>query len=118
MRRYKFLIVEDEMLIALQIKNSLVRAGYQVCGLAVSGEQAIEVARAEAPDVILMDIRLLGVMDGIEAAQQIASFLTFTLIFTTGYPDPALRERAFLLNPAAYLIKPVDIYQIKAALPS
>ena len=115
---HKFLIVEDEMLISLQLKRSLIRAGYEVCGAVGSGEQAIATARQCSPDVILMDIGLLGAMDGIEAARQITAFLPVVLIFTTGYPDQALRERAAALNPAGYLIKPVYIEQIQKILRS
>jgi len=116
MKPLKFLIVEDETLIALHLKTKLVRAGYVVCGLAVSGEDAVELARKERPEVILMDIRLLGQMDGIEAAQEIGSFLPVRVIFTTGYADPDLKENALALNPAGYLLNPIALPQIQAIL--
>lgn len=116
MRKLKCLIVEDEFLIAFHLKTTLARAGYEVCEAAISGEQAVEIARRESPDVILMDIRLLGAMDGIEAAQRIRAFSFAHIIFTTGYSDPNLKERAMVLKPAAYLSKPVNVNQIKAIL--
>jgi CheY-like chemotaxis protein len=112
----KFLIVEDETLIAYQLKKSLTRAGYEVCGTVGVGEQAVELARKERPDVILMDIRLLGAMDGIETARQIRTFLSAALIFTTGYMAPELKARASALQPIAYLSKPVDVQEIRASL--
>ena len=108
----KILIVEDEILVALHLRRGLIRSGYGVYEPVASGEKAVEAARALSPDVILMDIRLLGAMDGIEAARQIRSFLAATIIFTTGYQDLDLKERAMALEPAAYLIKPVDANQI------
>jgi CheY-like chemotaxis protein len=116
MKKLKFLIVEDETLIALHLKMKLSRAGHIICGLAVSGDEAVHLAHRESPEVVLMDIRLLGAMDGIEAAQQICTFLSTLIIFTTGYADPVLKERALALNPAGYLVKPVDLPQIQAIL--
>ncbi len=118
MEKLKILIVEDESLIALALKHSLIRAGYEVCELVASGEQAIESAKKESPDVILMDTRLRGGMDGIEAARQIGNFSSATIIFTTGYQYPSLKGRAMALNPAAYLVKPVEIYEIEQAIHS
>ncbi len=118
MKKLRCLIVEDEALIAFQLKTNLTRSGYDVCGVATRGEQAVEAARVENPEVILMDIRLLGVMDGIEAAQHIKVFCPAHIIFTTGYSDPRLKERAMALSPVAYLVKPVSVSQITAALES
>jgi CheY-like chemotaxis protein len=112
----KFLIVEDELIIAILLKSDLVRAGYGVCGMVTNGEQAIRTAQRENPDVILMDIHLLGEMDGIQAAHEISTFSNAQIIFTTGYSDLTQKERAMALNPAAYLIKPVDVHQIAASL--
>jgi DNA-binding NarL/FixJ family response regulator len=65
-----------------------------------------------------MDIRLMGAMDGIEAARQIKVFSSAMLIFTTGYQDPDLRERAMALNPTAYIIKPISWRDIDAIIRS
>jgi len=115
-KKLKLLVVEDETLVAISLQRSLVRLGYAVGEIAATGEQAIQFAREQNPDIILMDIRLLGEMDGIEAARQIGLFLPAPIIFTTGYSDPALKVRAMTLKPIAYLIKPVDARQINAIL--
>lgn len=116
MPQHRVLIVEDETLIAMQLHMLLSRAGFEVCGTVDQGEKAVEQARLEKPDVILMDIHLSGIIDGIEAAQQILTFSSAAIIFTTGYSDPKQKEHALALNPAGYLIKPVDLYQIRAIL--
>jgi DNA-binding NarL/FixJ family response regulator len=118
MKKLSILIIEDEVLIGLALKKLLSQAGYQVCGPAASGEEAIESTRKENPDVVLMDIRLMGAMDGIEAARQIKVFSSAMLIFTTGYQDPDLRERAMALNPTAYIIKPISWRDIDAIIRS
>jgi len=116
MPKTKILIVEDESLIALQLRLMLDRAGYEVCEPVGRGEDAIDLARAEKPDVILMDISLGGDMDGIETALRIADFSSALVIFTTGHSDPGMRDRAQALNPAAYLIKPIEIRSIQSAI--
>ena len=85
--------------------------------LGSSSEQAIQFAQEKKPDATLMDIRLLGTIDGIEAARRIGLFLPVPIIFTTtGYSDPDLKEHAMALNPIAYLIKPIDARQINTIL--
>jgi len=112
MSKPKILIVEDESLIALQLEIKLSKMGYEICSLSASGEEAIYAAKNDHPDVILMDIRLIGEMDGIEAARQIGQFSRTPVIFTTGYPDNSLKERAMKLKPSAFLIKPIEIQTI------
>jgi CheY-like chemotaxis protein len=118
MEKLKILIVEDEALVAYQLRMSLHRAGYQVCRPVVSGEEAITSAKEEKPEVIIVDIRLIGDMDGIEAARQISMFSTARIIFTTGYQDLQLKERALALKPAAYLNKPIGWREIEAVIQS
>ena len=118
MNKLKCLIVEDEVLLAYHLKMSLIRAGYDICAIATCGEQALELVRQESPNVILMDIRLLGEMDGIEVARQIKTFSSAYVIFTTGYSDSKVKECALALNPVGYLIKPVDIRHVCAILQS
>ncbi len=118
MGKLTILIVEDEILVGLMLKTQLNQAGYLVCGVVASGEEAIELAQKENPDVVLMDIRLRGAMDGIEAAGRISAFSSARIIFTTGYQDPELKERAMKLNPAAFLRKPVGYTDIDAIIRS
>ncbi len=114
----RILIVEDEFLAAIYLQRELTRSGYTVSQLIATGEEAIESVEQEQPDLVLMDIRLAGAIDGIEAAREIVSRHTIPIIFMTGYSDDETRERAQRLAPAAYLIKPLHIYQVKSAIES
>ena len=84
-----------------------------------TGEDAVRAAAEERPDLVLMDIRLAGEMDGIEAARQIAAASPAKIAFMTGYSDERIVQRARALNPAAYLVKPVTsehIHPVIAAI--
>ncbi len=118
MREFKVLIAEDEFLIALDLQQNLRRSFFNVCGTAAEGKEVVEMAKSSDPDIILMDINLMGDIDGIEAARQISEFSSALIIFTTGYQDMGLRERAMALKPAAYLIKPIRIKEIEAIITS
>lgn len=118
MHAYRVLIVEDEFLIALDLKQKLQCSCFDVCGTTARGEEAVEMARKYNPEIILMDINLMGKIDGIEAAHLITEFSSPLIIFTTGYQDQGLRERAITLKPAAYLIKPISIKEIEAIITS
>lgn len=114
----RFLIVEDEVLIAMCLELELMQTGFTVCRRVTSGEEAIVAAVQEHPDVILMDIRLTGTLDGIEAAQQIHSVSSIPIIFITGYPDKDVIERARQQHPIGFFIKPVQMQQIQSAVAS
>jgi len=114
----RILIVEDEFLAAVYLQRELIRSGYTVSQPVATGEEAIERAEQEQPDVVLMDIRLAGAIDGIEAAREIISRHTIPIIFMTGYSDDETREQAQRLNPAAYLAKPLQVYQVASAIDS
>lgn len=102
----KILIVEDEMLISMEIKQKLRAMGYEVVGQAITGESAIQKAGETKPDLILMDIRLKGEMDGITAAKRIIELYDFPIIFLTAHSDKATLERAIAVSPSGYLLKP------------
>ena len=97
----KLLIVEDQFLIAELLQMNLKLAGYQVCELVGTGEEAIQQAEKERPDFILMDIHLPGKIDGIEAAQEISQRFQIPIIFMTGYSDEKMMAKAKELNPLA-----------------
>jgi CheY-like chemotaxis protein len=101
------LVVEDEAMTAWLLSQSLRRLGYTVCGPVATGEAAVQTAADEQPDVVLMDIRLAGPMDGIEAAERITAQREVSVIFMTGYSDQEVRSRALAQRPAGYLVKPV-----------
>jgi PAS domain S-box-containing protein len=108
MEKKSILIVEDEKISAIDLKDTLISLGYLVTGTASSGERAIEMAEENIPDLILMDIRLAGKISGIEAAEQILKRHAIPIIYLTAYADPELVEQAKRTRPYGYLIKPFD----------
>jgi signal transduction histidine kinase len=108
----RILIVEDESIIALDIKTSLQNAGYFVAGVASSGEDAIALTLSEKPDLVLMDIRLRGPMDGIEATAQIRTQFPCPVVFLTAHADRQTLDRAKLTEPFGYLTKPFEDHSL------
>jgi PAS domain S-box-containing protein len=106
--KVKILIVEDESIVAMDVKNRLIRLGYEVCGLASSGEEAIQKTIQSRPGLILMDIRLKGQMDGIIAAEQIRGWYDVPIVFLTAYSDDTTLQRAKLTEAFGYLLKPLE----------
>ncbi len=101
----KILVVEDERITAEDIKSGLECAGYNVPALVSSGEDAIEKAGKLKPDLVLMDIKLKGKMDGIEAAEQIKYLYNIPVIYLTAYSDEYTVQRAKITEPSGYIIK-------------
>ena len=116
MNQANVLIVEDEAVIALEIEKSLQSLGYEVTSIVDSGEKAIQKSETDQPEVILMDIRLKGSMDGISAAESIRAAHDIPIIFLTGYADEKKIERAKLILPYGYLLKPVQERELKVAV--
>ncbi|MCK5050985.1 MAG: response regulator [Candidatus Cloacimonetes bacterium] len=114
----KILLAEDEILIAQCLKMELELNGYDVCSFVARGEEAVEIAKVEKPNIILMDIHLSGKMDGIEAAKKINEHKNIPIIFMTGYNDITIYERAQKINPVAYLEKPIEIFEFKPIIDS
>lgn len=110
------LVVEDEAIVADDIKETLTSLGYTVTGTARTGEMALEKAAENQPDLVLMDIHLAGAMDGIEAAGQIHALQGIPVIFLTAYADTALLERAKVAEPYGYIIKPYDERGLHSAI--
>ena len=108
MEQKSILIVEDEQIAALDLREILRSLGYRVMGTAASGEKAVAMADAEVPDLILMDIHLGGEMSGIDAAERILAHHSVPIIYITAYADPGLVERAKKTRPYGYIIKPYD----------
>lgn len=104
----KIFIVEDEQIIAMGIEAGLVYAGYDVVGMAASGEKAIPKIAETQPDLILMDIMLAGKMNGIETAEKVRSEFNIPVVFLTAFNDEATVKRAQSANPFGYLTKPCD----------
>lgn len=103
---FKILIVEDESIIAEDMKQSLTDLGYNVPAIAHSGLEAIRCVREFEPDIVLMDIVMPGEMDGIEAAGEIRTQFNVPVIFVTSYADDTLVRRAKTTQPFGYIFKP------------
>lgn len=116
MQSAKILIVEDEALVALDLSHQLHDLGYQVCGTADNGLDAIALAGLHRPDLVLMDIVLKGEMDGVTAAQHIGNGGQIPVIFLTAYSDKATVERAAQSAPYGYLTKPFQPRELQAAI--
>ena len=108
MTNQRIMIVEDEGLVALAIQKSLERLGYIVTGSVADGEDAFRVAAETAPDLILMDIRLKGDLDGIEVAERIMESQRIPVVYLTAHSDEKTLERAKLTEPFGYIVKPFD----------
>jgi PAS domain S-box-containing protein len=111
-----FLIVEDEALIAADLKGRLEGMGYPVAAVVRSGEAAVIAAQVIHPSLVCMDIRLPGRIDGIEAARVIRGRDPVPVLFLTAYTDDQLLERAKLAQPAGYLVKPIHTHSLKAGV--
>jgi CheY-like chemotaxis protein len=113
MPNYRIMVVEDEAIVALEIERRLNTLGYFVSAIASSGSEAIQEAATSQPDLILMDIKLKGNMDGIEAAEQIRRQLNIPIVYLTAYADDSAFQRAKSTKPFGYLVKPFqerDLY--------
>ncbi|MBF2066390.1 MAG: response regulator [Calothrix sp. C42_A2020_038] len=106
------LVVEDESIIACDIKNSLERLGYNVPAIVAYGEHAIEKAETLQPDLILMDVMLKGDMSGIEAAEQIYTRFHIPIVYLTAYSDEKTLTKAKYTQPFGYVLKPFDDTQL------
>ena len=106
MEKAKILVVEDEKITVARIKRTLAKLGYEVSSDVPSGEEAILRIEEEKPDLVLMDIRLQGEMDGIEAAAKIRSQFKIPVIYLSSFSEEQLLHRAKLTEPYACIIKP------------
>lgn len=102
----KILIVEDEAVNSIVLEKTLRDLGYDVAGNAFNAQEAISMARDERPDLILMDIRIQGEVDGIEAAKEIYALYNIPIIYLTAHSDDDTIKRAVESGPFGYLIKP------------
>ena len=116
MSKTKILLVEDEVITASSLKMGLEAQGYFVCPLATRGDRALEIARSEQPDVVLMDVNLPGDMNGIETARCINDEMETSILFLTGYHDDDIIAKINALNPIGYFVKPVSAERIKEKL--
>jgi signal transduction histidine kinase len=108
----KILVVEDERIIACDIKKCLENSGYSVPAITAYGEQAIEKVAELNPDLVLMDVMLKGKMNGIEAAEKIISFFNIPVVYLTAYSDEHTRHKAKITQPFGYVLKPFEASQL------
>jgi CheY-like chemotaxis protein len=112
----RVLIVEDEQIIAADLRNKLQRMGYEIVGMASAGDEAISMAEKFRPDLVLMDVQLDGDMSGIEAARTIQERSGAQIIFITAFPGVFLRDPAKMTEPGICLGKPLSRGQLEVAL--
>lgn len=114
--RPQILIVENEGIVALDLQSRLRRLGYLVPGFVATGEEAVAQAAKILPDLILMDIKLKGEMDGIEAAHRINENFDIPIIYLTAFADEATLQRAEAAEPYGYLLKPFEERELLASI--
>ncbi|MCD6117094.1 PAS domain S-box protein [bacterium] len=115
-RKIKILIVEDEKIIAADISQNLKGLGYEVVKLVSSGEDAVESCRKLKPDVVLMDIKLKGKMDGIEAADEIRKKYGTPVVYVTSYTDEETLERVKQTEPYGFIVKPIMEEELRGVI--
>jgi len=114
MTKSRILVVEDEAIVAMGIKQKLEDLGHQVVDIVFTGEDAVQTALNTEPELILMDIVLKGSMDGIQAAAKIRNQLDIPVIYLTAYSDEEVLERARMTEPYGYIIKPFKKSELNA----
>ncbi|HEX6245706.1 MAG TPA: response regulator transcription factor [Polyangiales bacterium] len=112
----RVLVVEDDRLVALDLSSMLTEFGFVVCGTVYSADEAIEAAQRTRPDLVLMDIRLSGPADGIEAAERLRALLGLHVVYLTANSDLSTVERAKATEPYGYVLKPVRPLDLRCCL--
>ncbi len=112
----RVLVVEDEWLVSMEIEAALEEAGHVCAAIAVSADQAVMLAEQHRPDILLMDIRLRGERDGVDAALEIFRRFGLRCLFISAHTDMATRERGNGANPFGWLPKPFSSAQLMQAI--
>ncbi len=105
----RIIIVEDDLILSLLLEKQIQRLGYEVAAKIDNGEEAVEKIRKDNPDLVLMDIKLVGEMDGVEAIHHVRKFSDVPVLYLTGNSDEITKKRAKATKPIAYMVKPVDM---------
>jgi CheY-like chemotaxis protein len=108
MEKTKILVVEDESIVARDIRNMLLGLGYEVTAVISDAIEAVKNAKKERPHLVLMDIMLQGETSGVEAADQIYSDFNIPVVYLTAFADEATLQRAKKTEPFGYLLKPFE----------
>ena len=116
----RILIIEDDFLVAMEMEGALHDAGFAIAGVAASGEEAVELAAAQRPDLAVVDIRLAGDRDGVDTAVELLRSHGVRSIFATAHADRETRSRAQAAAPLGWLQKPYTmaslVFQVRDAL--
>ena len=115
-RRKCVLVVDDEFIIAAGLRVQIEAMGIEVCGVAATAQQAVELANLHQPAVVIMDARLRGSDDGVCTADLISNAVESSIIFLTGSREPAMIARMESAHPSTILFKPVFEQQLQAAI--
>ena len=116
MEKTKILIVEDEAIIAMELESQLQSLGHQVASVVDTGKDAIQKIELDRPDLIIMDIRIKGEMNGIETAEIVKNRFGIPVIFSTAYLDEKRIERAKITMPFGYVLKPIQEWDLKVTI--
>ncbi len=116
MEKTKILVVEDESIVARDIRNMLLGLGYDVTAVISDAKEAVKSAKKEKPHLVLMDIMLKGDISGVEAADQIYSGLNIPVVYLTAYADETTLQRAKKTEPFGYLLKPFEERELKSTI--
>lgn len=116
MAQAEVLLVEDEQITAMDLQEMVEEAGYRVRDLVDTAEAALEVLEDDPADLVIMDIRLPGEQDGIEATRQINERFRIPVVYLTALSDEETLERARDTEPAGFLVKPVTMADLNATL--
>ncbi|HKJ34065.1 MAG TPA: response regulator [Balneolales bacterium] len=112
----KVLIIENDELITIVLRTFLEKMGYSVIESTTTGEDAIQIALSNYPDIILSDIVLNGTLTGIETVKEIQKAVNADVIYMTNYTDPKYRRDAAETNYLDYLLKPITFHTLKRVL--
>ena len=113
---WKILVVEDENIVAMDLRTSLTGSGYEVTDTVGTAREAIDSAQRRKPDLVLMDIRLRGEMDGVAAADVMRTQLALPVVYLTAFSDEPTLRRARVTEPFGYLLKPFDERELNIAI--
>src|ERR1035438_465304 len=113
---HSVVIVEDEGLIAADLKGRLERAGYRGPAVGGTAGEGLEAIRDKTPDLVLMDIRLRGNVDGIQVAEQVRRDFDIPVVYLTAYEDPKTLERASQTQAFGYIKKPIDSVSLRGSI--
>jgi DNA-binding NarL/FixJ family response regulator len=116
MKNSKILIVEDETLIAMSIKSTLSAMGHEICGIASSGYKALDLAASNAPDLVLMDVKIKGEIDGVKVAEILKKDRGIPVVFLTAFSNQDILERAKACEPLGYVLKPFKENELRSVV--